>query len=211
MLSRAVSASLAPRAATAVSCSRVTSEFGRVVLSQPLLDQQEQQVRWKHSATQIKRLFKKNPARVRIEKAKLGLDSRRFPSPSQTAVERTYPQLFEPKLLVNGWSAPPPGDFCRPSYPFGIARTGNKPNNAAGFLPIYSDFRVAGSKKTTLIRKVTGDIDAFIAELRIVLDLPVPINLNPNYDKIRMRTGGTIEIDGMRSREVREWLAGLGF
>lgn len=56
---------------------------------------------------------------------------------------------------------------------------------------------MAGSKKTTLIRKVTGDIDAFIAELRIVLDLPVPINLNPNYDKICMRTGGTIEIDGM--------------
>jgi hypothetical protein len=72
-------------------------------------------------------------------------------------------------------------------------------------------YRVAGSKKTTLIRKVTGDIDAFIAELRIVLDMPLPINLNPNYDKIRMRTGGTIEIDGIKSREVKEWLAGLGF
>lgn len=210
MLSRAVSASLVPRVGTAVSGSRVSSEFGRVVSSQPLLEQ-EQQVRWKHSATQIKRLFKKNPARVRIEKAKLGLDPRRRPAPSQPPLGRTYPPLFEPKLLVNGWSAPPPSDFVRPSYPFGIARTGNKPNNAAGFLPVYSDFRVAGSKKTTLIRKVTGDIDAFIAELRIVLDMPLPINLNPNYDKIRMRTGGTIEIDGIKSREVKEWLAGLGF
>lgn len=72
-------------------------------------------------------------------------------------------------------------------------------------------FRKDGTKATTRIRKVTGDRDIFLNELRISLDLPPPKNGNPRDDAIRIRTGGTIEVQGNRVREVKEWLAGLGF
>jgi Mitochondrial large subunit ribosomal protein (Img2) len=63
----------------------------------------------------------------------------------------------------------------------------------------------------TRIKKVTGSTDLFLQELRSVLNLPAPANGLASYDSIRIRTGGTIEIKGHRAREVREWLAGLGF
>ena len=66
-----------------------------------------------------------------------------------------------------------------------------------------------GTKVTTRIKKIGGDREAFLRELRSVLELPKP--KNPREDPIRVRVGGTVEVDGNRSREVREWLAGLGF
>lgn len=62
---------------------------------------------------------------------------------------------------------------------------------------------------TTRIKKVSGNADAFLSELRSVLHIPVPAN--PNDDTIRIRTGGTIEVKGNRVREVKHWLASLGF
>lgn len=61
----------------------------------------------------------------------------------------------------------------------------------------------------TRIKKVTGDRDAFISELRAVGGLPRP--LNPNNDKIKIKTGGTIEVHTNCSGKVKRWLAGLGF
>jgi hypothetical protein len=52
-----------------------------------------------------------------------------------------YEAILEPKFLTNGWSAPPAGDVQVPEYPFKVARTKNKPNEAVGFLPVYSEFR----------------------------------------------------------------------
>ena len=69
--------------------------------------------------------------------------------------------------------------------------------------------RKDGTKATTLVKRIAGDADSFIDELRAVLEIPEP--KNPNDDVIRYRTGGTIEIDGNRVREVKQWLAGLGF
>lgn len=70
--------------------------------------------------------------------------------------------------------------------------------------------RKDGSKATTLIKRVSGDRDMFLSELRTVLDLPQPYN--PKDDQLRARAGGnTVEIDGNRVREVKQWLAGLGF
>eukprot|EP00429_Kryptoperidinium_foliaceum_P004934 CAMPEP_0176018834 /NCGR_PEP_ID=MMETSP0120_2-20121206/9080_1 /TAXON_ID=160619 /ORGANISM="Kryptoperidinium foliaceum, Strain CCMP 1326" /LENGTH=112 /DNA_ID=CAMNT_0017351893 /DNA_START=331 /DNA_END=669 /DNA_ORIENTATION=+ len=112
-------------------------------------------------------------------------------------------------MLSNGWSAPPGPDVTIPSYPFRVSRTKNKPNDAVGFLPVYSEFRKDGSRVTTRIKKVSGDVDEFLSELRSVLQIPVPHN--PKDDTIRIRTGGTIELKGNRVREVRHWLAGLGF
>lgn len=63
----------------------------------------------------------------------------------------------------------------------------------------------------TRIKKVTGDLNAFLRELRIVLDLPEPANQLQAYDAIRIRTGNVIEIQGHRANQVRDWLGGLGF
>ena len=117
--------------------------------------------------------------------------------------------IVEPKFLYNGWSAPPGPEVQIPKYPFHVPRTRNKPNDAIGFLPVYSEFRKDGARVTTRIKKVSGDRETFLAELRSVLNLQLPNN--PNDDPIRLRAGGTIEIKGNRVREVKTWLAGLGF
>jgi len=68
-----------------------------------------------------------------------------------------------------------------------------------------------GSNAVTQIRKITGNRDLFLQELRSVLQCPLPRNGNPRDDAIRIRVGGTIEVKGNRVLEVKEWLAGLGF
>lgn len=52
-----------------------------------------------------------------------------------------YAPVFQPEILSNGWSAPPGEDVELPDYPFKVSRTGNKPNSATGFLPVYSKKR----------------------------------------------------------------------
>lgn len=96
----------------------------------------DQQRRWKHSTRQINRLFRKNPARLRVE-GRLGVTR----EPVEPLKDPAFPPIFEPKLLPNGWSAPPSNDVEIPKYPFRISRTKNKPNDAIGFLPVYSEFR----------------------------------------------------------------------
>ena len=69
------------------------------------------------------------------------------------------------------------------------------------------DHRKDGARVTTRIKKVTGDRDLFLNELRAALQIPIP--KNPRDDTIRIRTGGTIEIKGNRVLEVKTWLASL--
>jgi hypothetical protein len=69
--------------------------------------------------------------------------------------------------------------------------------------------RKDGARVTTRIKKVSGDQGAFLNELRATLQIPIP--KNPRDDTIRIRTGGTIEVKGNRVREVKQWLARLGF
>lgn len=62
---------------------------------------------------------------------------------------------------------------------------------------------------TTRIKKVSGDQEAFLNELRATLQIAtMPAGKD---DSIRIRTGGTVEIKGNRVQEVKQWLAGLGF
>ena len=46
-----------------------------------------------------------------------------------------------------------------------------------GFLPVYSSVRLGGTKHTTIVKKITGDKDAFLNELRAVL------NISPDDDR----------------------------
>lgn len=102
---------------------------------------QQQQVvaaattRSKHSSTQIKRLFRKHPARQRVEE-RLGINRLGDPPPSIT-----FEAVCQPEILSNGWSAPPSADLPLPAYPFSVTRTKNKPKDAVGFLPVYSKMR----------------------------------------------------------------------
>ena len=97
--------------------------------------QPQQQIRWKHSERQIKRLFRNHPAILRVEQRE-GIDRTPDAMPPPQ-----FEAIYEPRFLPNGWSAPPGPDVTVPEYPFRVARTKNKPNDAAGFLPVYSNFR----------------------------------------------------------------------
>lgn len=116
--------------------SRVLNEGVASVerLGQSITNQQ-QSFRSKHSSTQVKRLFKKNPARLRVD-SRLGINKEPHPLP-----ESKYQAILEPKMLPNGWCALPGTDVEVPAYPFKVARTKNKPNDGVGFLPVYSEFR----------------------------------------------------------------------
>mmetsp|Transcript_15769 Transcript_15769/g.23212 ORF Transcript_15769/g.23212 Transcript_15769/m.23212 type:complete len:183 (+) Transcript_15769:164-712(+) len=162
------------------------------------------QNRLKHSNTQVKRLLKNHPAKERRE-ARLGI----FPREPKPLPPRQFPAIFDAKFLPNGWSAPPSEDIEIPNYPFNITRTKHKPGNAVGFLPVYPKFRKDGTKAMTLIKRLSGDQDIFLSELRAVLEIPEPHN--PKDNTVRIRTGGAIEIDGNRTREIKSWLASLGF
>ena len=97
------------------------------------------QKRSKHSKRQLKRLFQNHPANKRVSARNSTLPKLSPPE------ERTYPQVFDDvKFLPNGWSAPPPTEEAEKltkDLPFGVERTGGKPNGSVGFLPVYSDVR----------------------------------------------------------------------
>jgi len=123
----------------------------RSILPLPSLISIRITVRNKHSATQVKRLFNKHPARQRVlnrfkqqeqllaEDVVVAVEEAMPAIPIPTTP--TFPQVFQPTFLPNGWSAPPREEFNLPNYPFQVARTINKPKNSVGFLPVYTDFR----------------------------------------------------------------------
>jgi hypothetical protein len=213
----------------------------------------QQQCREKHSKTQIRRRFNKNPAVYRM-RLKQREDLQRL-NPSKVEKEQgppelKFPQVFEPIFISNGWSKPPSRDpdnkdFINLSiYPFQVARTGNKPMNAAGFLPVYTDFRyvrklsldliwnlfsttllmianfsrpllyvlqrIGRTKVTTIIRKTSGDINELVRELKVYLQISNKEE-TPKIPEIKIGTGGNVVVNGNYAREIRRWLAGLGF
>ncbi|GKZ00332.1 hypothetical protein MPSEU_000986100 [Mayamaea pseudoterrestris] len=178
-------------------CVKAVASPSAIFWSNPLL----LLTRSKHSSTQIKRIFNKHPARARFEQRE-GIIHKDEQLPNYAP---QFAPIFEPELLSNGWSAPPPADVAARTaeYPFKVMRTKNKPMDAAGFLPVYAKFRKDGTKAVTRIKKVAGDQTAFLQELMATLQLPT--------SQVRVRTGGTIEVNGNRVRDVKRWLAGLGF
>lgn len=160
--------------------------------------------RFKHSRTQLKRLFKNNPAFIRA------VSRNQVSSKYSAPLCGQITPFFKPNFIPNGWSEPPSDKFTllkRDHIPFVVRRTGNKPNGGVGFIPVYSSIRLGGTKHTTIIKRVTGDRETFLDELRRVLGIPVD-----DDNAIRSRaSGSTIEVNGNRVREVKTWLASLGF
>ena len=68
-------------------------------------------------------------------------------------------------------------------------------------------YRLGGTKKTTIIRKVSGDTNTFISEMGTALG----VHEKDMKEAVRIRAGGNIEVNGIHVKEIRTWLAGLGF
>ena len=67
-------------------------------------------------------------------------------------------------------------------------------------MPVYTDYRVGGMRKVTVVRKITGDINEFKTELsKVVSNAPIEEKM------------GRIEISGLHSDKVKLWLRRLGF
>jgi len=104
-------------------------------------------IRYKHSSTQIRRLFKNNPARRRIILKYLLLNGEEAGQNSDITIPQSYiqPVISKPRILSNGWNPPLVNVYGNnlkiPEYPFKVTRTKNKPNDSIGFLPVYSEFR----------------------------------------------------------------------
>ena len=103
------------------------------------------------------------------------------------------PPLLE-RALPSGWAPPLPA-AATADLPFHVART-----TLGRQVPVYSDVRGGGSRRTTLVRRVSGDAGALVEELRRLTG-GASVVARP----------GRIEIEGDRSREVRAWLTALGF
>ena len=80
------------------------------------------------------------------------------------------------------------------TLPFQISRT------HTGNLPIYSDFRNDRTRKLTIVRKITGDINEFKEELSKV------VSNSPITEKV-----GRLEVKGLHRPVIEVWLRRLGF
>lgn len=67
-------------------------------------------------------------------------------------------------------------------------------------LPVYTDFSGGDSKKLTIVRRITGDIEAMRDEL---------IKITGNSQAVIKH--GKIEVTGLHSSKVKKWLRCLGF
>ena len=67
-----------------------------------------------------------------------------------------------------------------------------------GELPVYRLFKSEGKQVNTVVRCVTGDYDKLRKELASICEAPVRIHI------------GSLEIKGLHTWKVKEYLASLG-
>jgi len=90
---------------------------------------------------------------------------------------------------------PPAGtpiETDRPLPPWKVLRTHN------GNLPVYECFRKHGTVATTMVRHFYGDVEHMRKALMVVCEAPVRIR------------AGNIEVQGLHSWKIKEWLLSLG-
>jgi Mitochondrial large subunit ribosomal protein (Img2) len=80
------------------------------------------------------------------------------------------------------------------SLPFQVQRT------HTGNLPVYTEFKNNRNQKLTIIRKITGDVDKFRNELTKVVS---------NYETKEKL--GRVEVKGLHTEVIKQWLLRLGF
>jgi hypothetical protein len=67
-------------------------------------------------------------------------------------------------------------------------------------IPVYTDFKNGRTRELTIVRRVAGDVGELARELYRVT----------GGAKVEVRPG-RVEVAGGRSKEIKSWLAGLGF
>jgi large subunit ribosomal protein L49 len=95
-------------------------------------------------------------------------------------------------VLPSGWASPRGADI---SIPFSVTRT-----SIGQQVPVYTDYKNGRSRMITIIRKVTGNVDALVEELRRIT----------GGAEVTARLG-RVEIEGDRAKEVKTWLMSIGF
>ena len=67
-------------------------------------------------------------------------------------------------------------------------------------IPVYTDFKNGRTRELTVVRRIEGDAAALAKELYRVTG-GAAVEVRP----------GRVEVSGGRSKEIKSWLAGLGF
>lgn len=97
------------------------------------------------------------------------------------------------QAVANGRSADVVDLFC--CSPPQVSRTSKGQQ-----IPVYTDFKNGRTRQLTVIRRITGNVDALREELRKVTG-GAAVSVRP----------GRVEVEGDRSKELKTWLMGLGF
>jgi hypothetical protein len=67
-------------------------------------------------------------------------------------------------------------------------------------IPVYTDYRSGRTRELTIVRRIEGDTAVLARELYRVT----------GGAKVEVRPG-RVEVAGVRAKEIKSWLAGLGF
>ena len=122
--------------------------------------------------------------------------SQRPPAPavidfSSLGLEFPVKQIPEFTISRTSWSPKP---ATPPQLPFCVDRT-----DIGDQLPVYVDYKGAGTKVVTILRKVKGDVAKFKSEMEKVVGKEVQIK------------NGKLVVDGHYRRRLKVWLTALGF
>lgn len=79
------------------------------------------------------------------------------------------------------------------NFPFRVSRT------TSGNLPVYPKIRRHGTIVTTVVRHIYGDIKVFKEHLRNICEAPVREHV------------GYIEVKGLHTLKIKQWLQHIGF
>ncbi|SBT77318.1 mitochondrial large subunit ribosomal protein, putative [Plasmodium ovale] len=79
------------------------------------------------------------------------------------------------------------------NLPFKVSRT------TSGNLPVYPKIRRHGTIVTTVVRHIYGDIKVFKEHLRNICEAPVREHI------------GYIEVKGLHTLKIKQWLQHIGF
>lgn len=98
---------------------------------------------------------------------------------------------------ASGWIPPPDSP---PSLPYMIRRS--RMHN----IPVYTD-QTKGNRRTTLVRKVEGDIWALEKDVKQYLQEVTGKELPTQVNEVTM----TLKVKGHYDKELKEWLVAKGF
>ena len=141
------------------------------------------------------------------------------------SLDLDHPLRFQPSdleargvgiLKDNFWTEPPSEDTADQGskLPFAIERTGMGKS-----LPVYTDYKGAGTKVVTVIRKIRGDVHAFKNDLEKVImygddhygpETHPKFKRKPKEPKVSIGVGKII-VRGNYHARIKLYLACLGF